>query len=80
MIYKIISRFPEKDLQESWRSGKPGIQHKKSIYTSKDKYDKYSYETIQRWVRCNFLVEIYTSEDGNSWNLIQKIYPPRTDI
>jgi len=47
--FKIISRYMPEDQQKSWSKGKPGLQHKKKIYTSILDYKQYSPKLLERW-------------------------------
>lgn len=63
--YKVVGRFREKELQESWNQGKPGTQAKKRVYISLDDFIKYSPDLITRW-ETSYDVEVYKNED-NEW-------------
>ena len=60
--YKIAGR--QTDHTSSWLHGKVGRIEKKRVYVSKEDFDKYSPETIKRWVHCKYQVEVYEMIDG----------------
>jgi len=66
--FKVISRFREKEHQVSYLRGIPGRQHKKRVYTSKEDFDKYSPELIDRWYPL-MDVECYELIEGKWWEI-----------
>lgn len=70
MAYKIVGRFNKIKLQPSWYKGKPGVQAKKTVYVSREDFDKYSPETIERWGdSMKLIIEIYETDDNGKWVL-----------
>ena len=47
--FKVVGKYKALEEQSAWSNGKPHTQAKKRVYTSKDDFDRYAPELIQRW-------------------------------
>lgn len=62
-VFKIVGRYKAKEDQPSWARGIPHRQAKKHEYTSKEKFDRYGTETLDRWRRY-YDVSVFELIDG----------------